>query len=104
MFDAMKRKIAALVLVSTLKSLAPSKDTRTTITGIIAGAALALLGLDWEALLAGDPAQIAKVISGLLIAWVGVLATKRHADGQTTAVGAAAGALYAVQGSLEAVV
>ena len=104
MFDAMKQKFAALAIGSTLKTLATSKDTRTTITGIIAGAALAIPGLDWELLLAGDPVQIAKLVSGLLVALVGILATKRNADGRTTAVGAAAGALYAVQGTLEAVV
>jgi hypothetical protein len=104
MLDGLKRRLAATALSSLLKSLAISQDTRTTMTGLVAAAVLAVPGLDLPKLVAGDAVQIARVVSGLLVAWIGYLATKRGADGKTTLLGAAAGSLYAVQGSFEAVV
>jgi len=83
-----------------LRSLATSKDTQTSITGIIAAAVLAYKGLDMQALIAGDPVQIAHVASCVLVAIIGVLATKENADGKTTVLGAIAGALYAAQGAV----
>ena len=102
--DGIKRKIGASVLGSVLKSLATSKDTQTTITGIIAGAVLAIPGLDLAALVAGDAGQVARVVCGLLVAMIGWMATKHGADGKTTLIGVVGGALYASQGSVEAVV
>jgi primosomal replication protein N len=103
-FDGIKRKVAASVVTSFLKSLATSKDTRTTIVGLIVGAVLALPGLDIEALISGDPNQVAKVAAGLGIWAIGFLTTKENADGKTTLVGTVTGALYASQGSVEAVI
>jgi hypothetical protein len=104
MLDGIKRRLGGAALLSLLKSLASSADTRTTVTGILAGAVVALPGLELDKLLAGDPQQIARVVAGLLVAGIGYLATKPRADGKTTAVGAVAGALYACQGSVEAIV
>jgi hypothetical protein len=104
MFDGLKRKLAAEGIVSVLKSLAGSNDTKTTITGIVAGAVVAIPGLDWSQVLAGDPMSIARLLSGFVIAQVGYLATKPGHDGHTTALGTVAGALYAVQGSLQSVI
>ncbi len=103
MLDGLKRKVAAGALTSVLRSLATSKDTQTTITGIIAGAVLAVQGLNMEALIAGDPVQIAHVVAGVLVAAIGLLATKENADGKTTLLGVIAGALYAMPGSVEAI-
>jgi hypothetical protein len=103
MLDGLKRKIAAGALSSLLKSLATSKDTRSTVTGLIAAAVLAIPGLDLTKLIAGDPAQVAHVGSALLVAMIGWLATKPRADGKTTLLGTAAGSLYAMQGSVEAI-
>lgn len=104
MLDGLKRKLAATAITSFLKSLATDKDTQTSITGIIAGAVLAIPGLDWSKIIAGDPGQIAHLASGLLLALIGVFATKENADDKTTLLGAFSGALYATQGSVEAVV
>ncbi len=103
MLDGLKRKVAAGAITSVLKSLATSKDTHTTITGMIAGAVLAVQGLNIDALIAGDPVQIAHAVAGVLVAGIGLLATKENADGKTTLLGVAAGALYAMQGSVEAI-
>jgi hypothetical protein len=103
MFDGLKRKVAAGAIMSVLRSLATSKDTRTSITGIVAAGVLACKGLDVAALVAGDPVQIAHVISCVLVALIGVLATKENADGKTTLLGAVAGALYAAQGDVDTV-
>ncbi len=98
------RKIAASAVMTALRAAATDNNLKSTAVGVIAAAVVALPGLNVEALLRGDVVQIAHVISALLIAWIGVLATKARADGKTSAIGAAAGALYAVQGSVEAVV
>jgi len=103
MLDGLKRKFAAGALMSVLRSLATSKDTRTTITGMIAAAVLATKGLNAEQLLAGDPIQVAHAISCVLVAMIGVLATKENADGKTTLLGVVAGALYAAQGSVDTI-
>ena len=103
MFDALKRKIAGNAIGSLLKSLATNNDTKTTITGIIAGAVLAIPGLDWSKVVAGDPEQIARLAAGLLVALLGYLATKIGHDGHTTLLGAGAGALYAAQGSVASI-
>jgi hypothetical protein len=104
MLDGLKRKIAATVLGSVLKSLASSPDTRTSITGVIAAVVLAVPGLDLPKLIAGDPMQIARVLAGLAVALIGYLATKPQADGKATLSGAIGGALYAAQGSVDAIV
>ncbi len=103
MFDGLKRKVAAGAITSVLRSLATSRDTQTSITGIIAASVLAYKGLDVAALVAGDPVQIAHVVSCVLVALIGVLATKENADGKTTLLGAVAGALYAAQGDVDTV-
>lgn len=104
MLDGVKRRVAGVAMGAMLKSLASDKDTRTTITGLIAGAIVAIPGLDWSKVIVGDPAQIAKLVSGLLIALIGFWATKANRDGATTAAGAAAGALYAASGTVESLV
>lgn len=104
MLDGFKRKVAGVAVGGMLKSLAQSKDTRTTIMGLIAGAVLAIPGLDLTKLIGGDPVQVAKLASGLLVALIGYWATKANREGASTAAGAAAGALYAVQGSVESIV
>lgn len=104
MFDGLKRKIAATALGSLLKSLATNKGTQTTIVGLLAAAVLTIPGLDLGKLLSGDPVQIAHVISGVLVFFIGLVATRERANGKATALGTVAGALYAVQGSVEAVV
>ncbi|MBZ5580893.1 MAG: hypothetical protein LAQ30_01585 [Acidobacteriia bacterium] len=101
MFDGLKRKVAATAVSGLLKSLATSKDTQTTIAGLIAGAVLAIPGLDLAAVIAGDPHHIARLLSGLAVAAIGWLATKEGCDHHTTAIGAAAGAVFAAQGSLD---
>ncbi len=103
MLDGLKRKVAAGAITSVLKSLATNKDTQTTITGMIAGAVLAVQGLNMEALIAGDPVQIAHVVACVLVAGIGLLATKENAEGKTTLLGIIAGALYSMQGSVEAI-
>ncbi len=103
MFDGLKRKVAAGAITSVLRSLATSKDTQTTITGIVAAAVLATKGLNVERLVAGDAFQIARAISCVLVALIGVLATKESADGKTTLLGAVAGSLYAAQGDVDTV-
>ncbi len=102
MLDGFKRKIAAVVIGSTLKSLATSKDTRTTITGLIAAAVLAS-GVDIGKVLEGDPIQIARAVSAVLLAVIGILATRENADGKTSLLGVISGALYAAAGSIEAI-
>lgn len=104
MLDGIKRKIVATAVGSTLKSLAMSQDTRTTITGMIAAVVLAVPGLDLAKLIAGDPLQIAHLAAALCVALIGWLATKPQADGKATMAGAVAGSLYAMQGSVEAIV
>ena len=104
MLDGIKRKLAAISLMSVLKSLATSNDTKTTVVGLLAGAVLLIPGLDMAQLLAGDPGQIAHVGASLLVAVLGFLATKERHDGHTTLVGTAAGALYAMQGTVETIV
>jgi hypothetical protein len=103
MFDGLKRKVAATAIGSVLRSLAGSKDTQTTIVGVIAAAVLAIPGLDLTALISGDAHQIARVAAGLVVVAIGWLATKENKDGHTTLLGTVAGGLYASQGSVEAV-
>ncbi len=102
MLGKLKRRIAAAALGSLLKSLARDKPTSTTISGIIAGAILAVPGLDLTALIEGEPSQVARVVAGVLVATLGYLAGKETAGGRKTLVGVIAGAAYSVQGSLEA--
>lgn len=103
MLDGLKRSLAGAAIASVLKSLATNTDTKTTITGILAAAMLAIPGLDWSKVVAGDPVQIAHLGAGLLVALLGYLATKPGHDGHTTFAGVAAGSLYAAQGSIEAI-
>lgn len=98
MFDGLKQKLAAAALGSVLKSLATSKNTQTTITGLIAGAVLAVPGLDLRQLLSGDPVQLAHVAAGLVVWAISVLATRTGHDGSTTFLGAVAAALQASSG------
>lgn len=100
MFDALKSKVVANVLAGALRSLATSKDTQASITGIIAGVVLAIPGLDLGKLLAGDPQQIAHLVAGLLVAWLGWLAGKPGHDGTTTVLGVIAGTLQASSGQI----
>ena len=100
MFDGLKRKVAAVALVDLLKSLATSKDTQTTIAGMIAGCVLTIPGLDLSRLIAGDPHQIALVLSGVAVWFIGLLATKEHHDGHTTALGVVAGVLQLCIGNV----
>jgi hypothetical protein len=101
--DGLKRKFAATALTSLLKSLATDKNTQTTITGLIAGAVLAVPGLDVGKLISGDGSQIAHLVAGLLVAALGFLATKENRDGHTTLIGTVAGSAYAMQGSVESI-
>lgn len=103
MLDGLKRKVAATAMGGMLKSLATSKDTQTTIAGVIAGAVLAIPGLDLAKVIAGDPGQIAHLAAGLSVALIGILATKENQDGHTTLLGTVSGALYATSGSIEAI-
>lgn len=104
MLDGLKRKIAATAVTSFLKSLATNKDTQTTIAGAIAGAVLAIPGLDMSKVIAGDPGQIGHLAAGLGVALIGFLATKENCDGHTTMLGTVAAAAYASSGSVEAVI
>jgi hypothetical protein len=104
MLDGMKRRVAATALGSLLRSLATSNDTKTTIVGAIAGAMLAIPGLDLQKVIAGDTASIARVVAGLLVALIGYLATKQGQDGNTTVLGAIAAALQIQAGSVQSVV
>ncbi|HWQ55677.1 MAG TPA: hypothetical protein VN442_18465 [Bryobacteraceae bacterium] len=101
MLDGLKRKMAAVGVMGMLRSLASDKNTQTTITGVIAGAIVALPGLDMAKVIAGDPGQIAHLVAGVAIAALGFLATKENMDGHATLLGTVAGALYAMQGTLE---
>jgi hypothetical protein len=98
MLDALKRKIAAGALSSILKSLAMSADTRTTVTGLLAATILAIHGLNLAALIAGDPQQIALVVSSLSVAALGFIATKANKDGHATLLGVVAAACQAYVG------
>lgn len=100
MFAKLKTKIAGSALASLLKSLASDPKTNTTIVGILAGAVLAVPGLDLSALISGDPAQIARVSSGILVAGIGALAGRAGHDGHTTLLGVLAGSLQASSGQL----
>jgi hypothetical protein len=101
--DKLKRTIAAKAIMSLLESLAASKDTQTTITGILAGAVLAIPGLDMGKIVAGDPGQISHLVAGLLVAGLGFLTTKENHDGHTTLIGTVAGSAYAMQGNVESI-
>jgi hypothetical protein len=93
--DGIKRKLAGAALWSLLKSLATSKDTQTTLAGLLAGAVLAIANLNREQLLAGDPHQIAILLSGLALWALGIVATKERRDGHATFLGTLAGSLHA---------
>jgi|GEM_PF-4702810 len=97
---ALKRKIAAVAIGSLLKSVASEERTKKTVAGVLAAAVLAIPALDLQKLIEGDPVQIALVVSGVLIAGIGILAQR----GKGTLGGAVAGSLYAVQGSVEAII
>ncbi len=101
MFDGLKLKIAGSALGSLLKSLATSKNTQTTITGLIAGAVLAIPGLDLAKLIAGDPVQIAHVAAGLVVFLIGLLATRKGHDGSTSVLGVIGGVLQASSGQIQ---
>ncbi len=100
MLDGLKRKIAAAAIMSLLKSLATNKDTQTSITGLIAAAIITIPGLDVAKTIAGDPMQIAHLVSGLLLAGISLLATRENHDGSTTALGTIAGVLQACSGQV----
>jgi hypothetical protein len=104
LFDGLKRKLAGGAIQTLLKSLATSKDTQTTITGIIAGAVLAIPGLDWSKVIAGDPVQLAHLAAGLCVAGIGYLATKQNHNGHTSVLGGIAAGLYASSGGVDAFV
>jgi len=104
MLTKLKLTVAAGFLRSTLNSLATSKDTQTTVAGMLAAAVMAIKGLDIGKLLAGDPQQIALVTSGLAVALVGFLATKENHDGHTTLLGAVAAAAQASVGNFTAAI
>jgi hypothetical protein len=104
MFGKLKLKLAAAAIMSLLKSLAADKNAQTTVTGMLAGAILAIHGLDMAQLLAGDPQQIALVVSGLAVALVGFLATKENHDGHTTLLGVVAAASQAFIGNFTAAI
>jgi uncharacterized membrane protein len=101
MLNNLKIRIAASALGSVLKSLATSKNTQTSITGMIAGAVLAVSGLDLRLLLQGDPVQIAHVVAGVLLMVIGILATRKGHDGSTTMLGVIAGVLQASSGQVQ---
>lgn len=98
MFDALKRKVAAGALSAVLKSLATSKDTRTSVTGLLAATILAIHGLSLADLIAGDPHQIALLTSSLAVAALGFIATKANKDGHATLLGVVAAACQAYVG------
>jgi ABC-type uncharacterized transport system permease subunit len=104
MLDGLKRKVAGGVLASVLKSLATNADTRTSVTGILAGAVLAVHGLNLSALIAGDPQQIALVASSLVVAVLGFVATKESHDGHATLLGVVAAALQVYAGDVTSAV
>lgn len=104
MFGKLKLTVAAAFVRSTLNSLATDKNTQTTVAGMLAAAVLAIKGLDFGKLLAGDPQQIALVTSGLAVALCGFLATKENHDGHTTFFGVVAGASQAFIGNFTAAI
>lgn len=104
MLARLKRALGARALGSILSSLATSADTRTTVIGMAAGALIAAQGLDLQRLMDGDAAQIARASAAMAVAMLGWLATKERAAGTGTLVGVVAGGLYAISGSVEAVV
>ncbi len=104
MFTKLKLTLAATAIMSLLKTLQTDKGTQTTVAGMLAGAVLAIRGLDVAKLLAGDPQQIALVASGLAVSLVGFLATKENHDGHTTLLGAIAAASQAFVGNFTAAI
>jgi len=91
------------LVVGLLRGLAGSEDTRTTLAGLVAAAVIAS-SVDLDRLLAGDAVSIAHAISAILVAVLGYFATRKNADGTTTSLGAAAGALYAVAGDVSSLI
>jgi hypothetical protein len=102
MLDGLKRSIAARFLTSLLTSLATNKDTQTTVAGLLAGAVLGIKDLNLSALIAGDPHQVATLVSGLALWGIGYLCTKANRDGQTTLLGVLAAAAQASIGNFTA--
>lgn len=94
MLDKLKFKIAGGLAMTFLRSLATSKDTQSTLIGILAAAVVAVPTFNLSALLAGDLGQLTSVGSALAIALIGWLATKPGHDGSTTLLGAVAGGLH----------
>lgn len=101
MLDGLKLTLAAKALGSLLKSLATNKGTQTSITGLIAGAMLAVPGLDLRKLLEGDTVQIAHIAAGLVVWGIGILATRKGHDGTTSLLGVIGGALQASSGQMQ---
>jgi hypothetical protein len=102
MLNGLKRSIAARFVGNFLASLATSKDTQTTVAGALAGAVLAIKGLNLSALIAGDPRQYALFISGIAVGGIGWLATKANQDGSTTLLGVIGAAMQASMGDFTA--
>jgi Ca2+/H+ antiporter len=104
MLDGLKRKAGLAVLGTALKSIASSPDTRTTVAGILAAAAIAVPGFDLGRLISGDLQQLAHVTAALTVAAIGYWATKAKRDGATTAAGAIGGMLYACSGQISDII
>ncbi len=104
MLETLKLKLACSAVNSALRSLATNKDTQSTIAGILAGAVISVPGFDLSKLIAGDSVQIAHLVAGLLMALIGLWATKARRDGQTTSAGALAGVLYSLSGQINDVI
>ncbi len=104
MLDVLKRKLAVSILGSALRSLATSKDTQTSIAGILAGAVVAVPGFDLGRLLAGDWMIAAHVAAGLAVALLGIWSTRANRDGHCTLVGILGAALYGCSGQVSDIV
>lgn len=104
MLDGLKRTVGATAIKSLLNSLAHSKDTQTTIVGVLAGAVLVIPGLDFSKLLAGDIEQICRLAAGLIVCVIGYYATKPGKDGATSLLGVLAAALHLTPGNVQSFV
>lgn len=104
MLDGLKRKVAASGIMSVLKSLATNNDTKTTITGVIAGTIIAIPGLDMGKILSGDPVAIAHLVAGFLVGLICHWATRPGRDLHTTLAGAVAGSLNMMSGEVSDIV
>ncbi len=57
-------------------TLAKNNDRKTTILGIVAGAVIGAVGIDWTKLAAGDPGQIGIVAGAIVAALFGYYTNK----------------------------